>query len=457
MTKEPAEIPKNRTVGTLTYTTGGLALLFFWLLFGDFAISMRERAALPSVTELLRQHHASATTLSVLLTVLPAIISMVLVPVVCYKSDRFRSRWGRRIPFLIIPTPVAALAMVGIGFCPWLGKSVHGLLGAASPGVDFCVLFFFCIFWTLFEILALLTLAILNGLLNDVVPHGLLGRFFACFRMVSLGAGMVFNYWIFKLTETHLFEIFLFIGLFFGAAFTLMCVMVKEGGYPPPESEEAAGGHPRGFVANARSYLKECFSHSYYLWIFAGLMVANLAFAAFGPFAQWYADSLGMPKDTFGKLTAMAYGVSICLAFLIGWLVDRLSALRVAIAMMSLYMLVSFAGFFLVRGPFVFGVVYVLAVVLSGSYFTAAASLPMVLFPKLRFTQFASAAGILQSVSTIALGMTLGPLLDLSGRNYAICFLISGIFATAGLAFLTVIVRKFRAREMDGQAAFVTP
>jgi hypothetical protein len=46
--------------------------------------------------------------------------------------------------------------------------------------------------------------------------------------------------------------------------------------------------------------------------------------------------------------------------------------------------------------------------------------------------------------------MTLGPLLDLSGRNYAICFLISGIFATAGLAFLTVILRKFRAREMDG-------
>jgi hypothetical protein len=57
---------------------------------------------------------------------------------------------------------------------------------------------------------------------------------------------------------------------------------------------------------------------------------------AFGPFAQWYADSLGMPKDTFGKLTAMAYGGSIFLAFFIGCLVDRFSALRVAMAMLSL-------------------------------------------------------------------------------------------------------------------------
>jgi hypothetical protein len=31
-------------------------------------------------------------------------------------------------------------------------------------------------------------------------------------------------------------------------------------------------------------------------------MVANLAFASFGPFAQWCADSLGMPKNTYGKL-----------------------------------------------------------------------------------------------------------------------------------------------------------
>lgn len=449
MTKHPAEILKNRTVGTLTYTTGGLAILFFWMLFGDFAITMRERVASPSVTELLRQYHASATTLSVLLTVLPAIIAMFLVPVVCYMSDRYRSRWGRRIPFLIIPTPLAALAMIGIGFCPWLGKSVHQLLGAASPGLDFCVLSFFCIFWTAFEILALVTVAIFTGLINDVVPRGLLGRFYACFRIVSLGAGMMFNYWIFKLTETHLFEIFLCTGLFFGVAFALMCMMVKEGEYPPPESEEG-DGHPRGFVANAKSYLKECFSHSFYLWVFAMIMVTNLAFACFGPFAQWYGDSLGMPKDTYGKLTALAYGTSMIIAFFIGWLVDRFGALKVSITTMCFYILVSFAGFFLVGGAFSFGIVYVLSTVLSGCYFTAAISLPIILFPKLRFTQFAAAAGIIQSLSIIALGVTIGPVLDLTGRNYGLCFLLSGIFGVLGLGFLTVILRKHTARESLG-------
>ena len=69
----------NRTVGTLTYTAGGLCLLFFWLLFGDFAISIRERAAVPSVLELLRQHHASDTVMSILLGVLPSILGMFLL------------------------------------------------------------------------------------------------------------------------------------------------------------------------------------------------------------------------------------------------------------------------------------------------------------------------------------------------------------------------------------------
>jgi maltose/moltooligosaccharide transporter len=109
----------------------------------------------------------------------------------------------------------------------------------------------------------------------------------------------------------------------------------------------------------------------------------------------------------------------------------------------------SLASFFLISGPFIFGIAYVLSDVLAGSYFTAAASLPMVLFPRLRFTQFVSAAGIVQSVSTIALGLSLGPMLDLTGRSYVLCSLIAGVFAAAGLAMLTVIQRNFRARETD--------
>ena len=45
----------TKAAGTLTYTGWGLLTLVFWLLFGEFAIAMRERTAVPSAVELLRQ------------------------------------------------------------------------------------------------------------------------------------------------------------------------------------------------------------------------------------------------------------------------------------------------------------------------------------------------------------------------------------------------------------------
>jgi hypothetical protein len=49
MTKSPS---KTWAVGTLTYTAGGLAVLFLWLLFGDFAWNIKQRAVDP-VAQLL--------------------------------------------------------------------------------------------------------------------------------------------------------------------------------------------------------------------------------------------------------------------------------------------------------------------------------------------------------------------------------------------------------------------
>src|SRR6185295_9406054 len=89
--------------GTLIYTSGGIVLLFFWLLFGDFALSMRDRSVQPMVQLFLNSLHASSFVMTTLVTAGPAAIWLVLIPWISYKSDRYRSRWGRRIPFLLIP------------------------------------------------------------------------------------------------------------------------------------------------------------------------------------------------------------------------------------------------------------------------------------------------------------------------------------------------------------------
>ena len=114
-------------IGTLTYEKAGLIALFWWLLLGDFALAMRDRS-MPQVVQLLLKHyHASDTLVATLMTVLPTVIGMFLGPIVSFRSDRLRSRWGRRIPFLLIPTPVAALSMIALAACPQVGQAMdHG-------------------------------------------------------------------------------------------------------------------------------------------------------------------------------------------------------------------------------------------------------------------------------------------------------------------------------------------
>jgi maltose/moltooligosaccharide transporter len=416
--------------GTLRYTAAGLGIVIFWLLLGEFAIAMRERSALPSALELLRRHHASDTTVSLLMSSVPALLGIVLGPLVSYHSDRHRGRLGRRLPYLIATTPVGAAAMVGLAASPMLGGWTDALLGAWSPGLDQCVLAWFCLCWGVFECIAIMTLALYAGLVNDIVPFPILGRFFAAVRVVSLGAGIVFNYWLFPLTDTRLFDVLAGIGILFGVGCLWMCVMVKEGAYPP-----AAGSGPRraGMAQVARDYAATCFTERRYLWGYAALMLAAVAFTPFNTFCQYYAASMGLSKSALGELTAASYMASIVLAFLIGLAADRHGAVPVSLAMLALYVLVSAAGFIGVRDAASFAWLYVAHVVVSGAYYTASASIPMALFPRLNFLQFNAAKDLMVGVATIATGLLQGPLLDWSGHDYSLTLLGAACLSACGV------------------------
>ena len=430
-------------VGTLRYAGAGLAIVVFWLLFGQFAIAFRDRSAIPGVLELLRQHHASDTTIAVLVSALPALLGCVLVPVVGFRSDRFRSRWGRRLPFLMGITPVAALVLVALGQCTAIGRVTDRLLGSMSPGADTCVLAWFCLFWTAFEGLALVTVALYGGLVNDIVPRPVLGRFYGAFRIVGLAAGILFNLWVFRLTEHHLREVFLGIGLFFGAACMLMCVRLKEGEYGPAAME---GQGAVSWRSMGRTYWRECFSDRYFLLVFLALTASELTFMPFNTFSQLYADSLGMDKAQLGKLLATSYALSIGLSSVIGWMVDRYSAASVTVWTMGLYACVACGGFLAVHDLASFSVVYVLHVVVAGTYYTAAASLPMVLFPRARFLQFDGAKRVLFSTSNIALSFLLGPMLDWTRHDYGLTLLAGGLLAGASVVTFRWLSRAARAR-----------
>lgn len=438
----PSKEPRHLwQAGPLTYTAGGLATLFFWLLWGDFAWAMRDRSVGPAVQLLLHQFEASDFFLGLLLGTLPAGISMILGPIVSCKSDRHRGKWGRRIPFLAIPTPIIFLSMTGLGFSPYLGRHLHAALGTLSPGLNACSLLLIAVFWTCFEVATITANAVFGGLINDVVPKAVVGRFFALFRALSLIAGMIFNFWLMGKAEEHFTAIFVGIGMLYGVGFTMTCANVKEGPYPPPPPAEPRS--VRGAAHGMKAYFVECFGHPFYRWYFAVGMLGALSSAPINAFSIFFAKSIALDMAMYGKLLALTYVISLVISYPLGALVDRLHPLRVSLWVLGLYAAVSLWGGVFARDIRTFSIAIVAHGVLSGAWFTASASLGQRLLPGAKYAQYSSALGLVCSIFGMVLTPAVGILLDTTGHAYRFTFLTSFVIALLGTGFGAILYSKF--------------
>ena len=458
--------PKVWSVGTLTYTTAGLVVLFCWLLWGDFAWSMKERSVSQVLQVLLKNFKASDTFAGVLMGSLPALIGLFLVPVISYRSDRHRGRWGRRLPYLFITTPIAALAMVGMAFGPKLGAWTHNALGPHSHGLNPSIVFYFSLFWTLFEFATIAANAVFNALINDVVPQAVIGRFFGLFRALSLIAGMIFFFWLMGIAGTQYIWIFAGIGALYAVGFTMMCLKVREGQYPPPPPVDEERGPTLRFFAAAMQYFRYCFSKPYYLWVFVALTVANLAFVPVNLFSVRYAINLEMDMGGwavtghgylglgYGGLIAISYFISLVLSYFLGVLADRFHPLRMGMFSLLIYAGAMLWGGLYARDTHIFAIAFVGHTVLSGTFFTTTASLGQRLYPRVTFAQIASAGGLVNSIANMVIGPAIGTLLDRS-HIYRYTFLASCAIAIAGL--LTLVVVHVYFMKLGGPKGYVPP
>lgn len=446
--------PKLWRVGTLTYTVTGLVVLFSWLLWGDFAWSMKERTVVPVLQLMLKKFAASDTLTGLLLGSFPPMISIILGPIISYKSDHHRGRWGRRIPFLLLSTPAAALAMLGLAFSPACGDLLHKFLGPQSPGLNGTTLIFLGLFWTIFEFSTVIAYSVFGALINDVVPQPVLGRFYGAFRGLSLIAGIAFNYWLFGKAESEYFWIFLGMATLYGVGFTMMCLKVKEGEYPPPPPPNPNRGIT-AFLVAAKGYLQQCFGHAYYWWFYAAMALSGIAFSPFNLFNLYYAKSFNMDLDTYGKCAALTYFISLVLAYPLGALADRFHPLRLALLVQSVYILMTLCGGLFVTDAHSFAIALVLHGVLAGTWMTAGASIGQRLLPKDNFAQFGSAGGIIGSLCGIVTGPAVGLFLDHMHHNYRLTFFMSSGMATVGLIAGLVLYRKFLA--LGGPNNYIAP
>jgi MFS family permease len=425
---------KTWAVGTLIYTRPGLAWLFSWLIWGDLAWAMRDRITPPIMQILFKAHGASDTLEGILFGSIPACTYLIAGPIVGYISDRHRGPRGRRIPFLLGSTPIIFLSILALAACAATSK----------PGSLFYGLAVMTLFWTLFEVACYTANALYGALVNDVVPHPLIGRFYGIFRIASLVVGAVFyNY--FGLLKGHHAEVLIGLGLIYGVGFTIMCLNVREGSYPPPHLAESRAP-ARRLQEGLQTFFQEGFGHSYYCWFYAAVILAGLSIVPVNLFSIFYAESVHLDQGAYGHCITWSYLISIVLAYPLGLLADRLHPLRLVIITLTAYFAIALWGAFYARTAWTFEAAFMLHTVLSGCYYTAAASLPQRLLPRGNYAQLFSALSALNSFMSIFFAPLVGRMLDHFHHNYRLTFWVASVVTAAAVLANLVLYRKFVAR-----------
>jgi MFS family permease len=428
-----------------------MAAMFFWLLLGAFAWTLKDRVGQPVTQVLLRNFGASDNYSSFLIISIPAAMALTVLPLLGYFTDRYRSPWGRRIPFLAMYVPLAAISMAGLAASPWLGLNLDLALGSGSPGSDALVLSSLTMFWTLFAFADVVGFLIFGALINDVVPRCVIGRFFGAFRAVGLIAGVVFNYYLFDRVETAYVPIFLGTAAFAVLALGLLCAKVREGSYPPPPPD------PKGWEEinrDAKGYFRDCFGSSFYWLLFIAWALGSTAWTPVNMYSVLFSTQF-MTLAHYGHLLTVTFAVSFVLAYPLGMLADRFHPLRLGIVALALYALAALWGGIFATSPLKFDIAFVLHGVLSGTFMTTTASILQRLLPRLKFAQFASAAGVVVCVVNILIGALAGIVLNVMNQDYHYIFLMSSAQAWLGLLATLFLYRAYEAH--GGDKHYVAP
>jgi len=457
-------------VGTLVYTKAGLSMLFIWLLWGDFCFTLMEQV-IPSIMPLkLKALDTPNWLMATILTAIPTAMATVVSPVLGYQSDRLRTRWGRRIPFLFISTPFVALFLFLMALSPEIGAFIHRVFLAGtriSPAAVIIVCI--AVFMVGYKFFDLVSGLIFSYLLNDVVPRTHLTRFYALFRIAGIAASASYNYFIFKFGDSHTREILMGAALLYFVGFMQMCWKVKEGEYPPaPETLDKR----KGFRSEAKTYFHECFIHRIYLYYFLHTACWNIGGASY-VFTLFLNLSLGVTLDQHGKILGVAQVLTALLLYPAGALADRLHPLRVmvwvkigilaSLLLNMIWLVKTFSpqtNFYILVGITAF------TLPLNVMYVAATSPMIMRLLPSSRFGQFCSACFMMVSLFSILSSVAVGVIFDLIrrllpeaawGKDYCYRFVPvwSFLFFSIGLVFLLLLFREWK--RCGGDASYQPP
>ncbi len=467
----PAEgsSPQTFRCGTLTYTKIGLVSLFVWLLWGDFCFTIME-TVVPSILPLkLKSLNCPNWILGAIMTTIPNFLTVTVTPYIGVKSDRCRSRWGRRMPFIVSTLPFLCISLIVLGWSEELSKHLQNgipfLAGFPQAAITIALI---GVVMVIFQFFNQFINSIFFYLFNDVVPASHLGRFAGAFRIVGTGASALFNWFIFPHAQTHMHEIFLGAAILYGVGFGVMCFFVKEGKYPPLDESQTK---KIGRIASLKLFFKESFCERFYWYLFASAGVMAFASAAWS-FSMFISLEMKMNLEMLGKYNTILMLVGMIATYFAAKYIDRWHPLRVYTyvviftmtgpAMNWIWIFIDLPGhiyFYLSLGA---QLLYAFMNALSAA---CVVPLSMRLFPHSRFGQFSSAQGIVRSLCAIVAGVVMGAYFDIlrivfvDNPSPDFCYRFSFIWSTSAclLNFSVICLAYRRWNALGGDRHFHPP
>lgn len=398
--------------GTLTYTRKSLIALFFWLFAGDACYVLME-SVVPSVLPLKFQRlGASNAVIGLIVTTIPSVINSVINPIVSFRSDRYRSRWGRRIPFIFSTLPLLVICLVATGYSENIGLWIyHRIIGpGAHMSVRTVEIAAIGVFMCAFTVFNAFLNAVFWYLFNDVVPEHLLARFMSCFRLISMFTSSAYNMFIFKYADMHAPEIAVGVAILYVVGFGGMCLKVKEGRYPPPA--ENIGGRS-DVISSVKTWAIECHGLAHYRYYFFSTFAMGLVWGT-NVFLLYLYQSTGLNLAQIGQVTGVAGLVTGLVIPVSGWLADRYHPIRIYLAgrLIILLLVYPLSLCWLFWHPGARAAFWVWMVIIAGFQgigqgMDVGAPMIMRLYPRSRYGQFCSANAVWNMLGGIT-GSALG-------------------------------------------------
>lgn len=380
-------------------------------------------------------------TMTGLIMTLDNFAAFFIQPIMGPVSDRTRTRFGRRMPYILIFAPIAVIAFILIPLAPqMIPAELNGQADQLGKPMTFLLIT---------SVIMLVAMALwrtpLFALMPDLIPSPLRSQANGVINlMAGIGGIIAFVAGGFLYNIYHPLP-FWFAGILTLAAVGVLFWKIKEPRELVQSAEVEGGLH---ILKQIHSIPKEN-ARSLFLLILT-IFFYMVGFNSIETFFSSYAvNTLGLKESNAAFILSTSYISFIVFAIPSGMLAARIGRKKTMLAGLAVFAIGLLVAFFLPNVPVVIGVLVVGGIAWAAINING---LPMVLDTSTSEELMGTYSGLYFVAATLA--ATIGPILngwiiDRTGQNYNMIFIVCPVFFV--LAFISLIfVTRGEIKETRG-------